>query len=65
MGSSLAFHIVFASLDMDLPLMLIAEGLYLRSGDRVWLGFAPRSSKEAGVLSRWATIISVELPLPQ
>jgi cytochrome d ubiquinol oxidase subunit I len=68
MGSSLAFHIVFASLGVGLPLlMVIAEGLYLRSGDRVWLALARRWSKAFGILfavgAVSGTIISFELGL--
>jgi cytochrome bd-type quinol oxidase subunit 1 len=64
----LALHIVFASLGMGLPLlMLVAEGLYLRSGDRVWLALARRWSKAFGVLfavgAVSGTIISFELGL--
>ena len=36
MGTSLGFHIVFAVLGVGLPLlMLIAEGLWLRTRDEV------------------------------
>jgi cytochrome bd ubiquinol oxidase subunit I len=46
MGTSLAFHLVFALLGVGLPLlMLIAEGLYLRTGDEVWRALAQRWAK--------------------
>lgn len=38
MALSLAFHIVFAAIGIGLPaLMLISEGLWLKTGDRVYL----------------------------
>ncbi len=41
MGTSLAFHIVFASLGIGLPLLIvIAEGLHLRTGNPVYLALA-------------------------
>jgi cytochrome d ubiquinol oxidase subunit I len=43
MGTSLGFHIVFAALGIGVPLMkTIAEGLYLRTGNRAWLALARR-----------------------
>jgi cytochrome d ubiquinol oxidase subunit I len=51
MGTSLGFHIVFAVLGVGLPLlMLIAEGLWLRTKDPVWLTLARRWSKAFGIL---------------
>src|SRR2546429_458645 len=51
MGTSLAFHIVFAVLGVGLPLlMLVAEGLWLRTQDEVWLNLARRWSKAFGIL---------------
>src|SRR2546426_2397086 len=51
MGTSLGFHIVFAVLGVGLPLlMLIAEGLWLRTRDEVWLNLARRWSKAFGIL---------------
>jgi cytochrome d ubiquinol oxidase subunit I len=51
MGTSLGFHIVFAVLGVGLPLlMLIAEGLWLRTKDPVWLALAHRWSKAFGIL---------------
>src|SRR3954449_3335532 len=68
MGTSLAFHLTFAVLGGGLPLMiLIAEGMHLRTGDPVWWALARRWSKAfaivfaVGVVS--GTIISFELGL--
>ena len=68
MGTSLAFHLSFAVFGVGLPvMMLIAEGLYLRSGDRVWLALARRWSKAFAILfavgAVSGTIISFELGL--
>src|SRR4051794_26235770 len=68
MGTSLAFHLTFAVLGVGLPLlMLIAEGMHLRSGDPVWLALARRWAKAFGILfavgAVSGTIISFELGL--
>jgi cytochrome bd ubiquinol oxidase subunit I len=68
MGTSLAFHLSFAVFGVGLPvMMLIAEGLYLRGGDRVWLALARRWSKAFAILfavgAVSGTIISFELGL--
>ncbi|MDP9346430.1 MAG: cytochrome ubiquinol oxidase subunit I [Actinomycetota bacterium] len=68
MGTSLAFHLTFAVLGVGLPLMLlIAEGMHLRTGDGVWLALARRWSKVFGILfavgAASGTIISFELGL--
>src|SRR5215467_5821611 len=43
MGTSLAFHIVFAALGVGLPLLLVVvEGLALRRRDAVWMDLARR-----------------------
>jgi cytochrome d ubiquinol oxidase subunit I len=68
MGTSLAFHIVFASIGVGLPvLMALAEGLALRNGDPVWLALARRWSKAFGILfavgAVSGTVISFELGL--
>ena len=43
MGMSLGFHIIFAAVGIGMPvLMSIAEGLYLRSGKKVYLELAKR-----------------------
>src|SRR3954453_2325189 len=67
-GTSLAFHLVFAVLGVGLPLMmLIAEGMHLRTGDPVWRALAVRWSKCFAVLfavgAVSGTIISFELGL--
>ena len=66
MGSSLAFHLTFAVLGVGLPLMmLIAEGMHLRTGDPVWRALARRWSKAFAILfavgAVSGTIISFEL----
>jgi cytochrome bd ubiquinol oxidase subunit I len=68
MGTSLSFHLFFAVLGVGLPLMmLIAEGMHLRTGDPVWRALARRWSKVFGVLfavgAASGTIISFELGL--
>ena len=68
MGISLAFHLAFAVLGVGLPLMmLIAEGMHLRTGDPVWRALARRWSKAFAVLfavgAVSGTIISFELGL--
>jgi cytochrome d ubiquinol oxidase subunit I len=68
MGTSLAFHLSFAVFGVGLPLMmLIAEGLHLRTGERVWLALARRWSKAFAILfavgAVSGTIISFELGL--
>ena len=51
MGTSLGFHIVFAVLGVGLPLlMMVAEGLWLKTKDDVWLSLAQRWSKAFGIL---------------
>src|SRR3954451_19702174 len=68
MGTSLAFHLSFAVFGVGLPvMMLIAEGLHLPTGNRVWLGLARRWSKAFAILfavgAVSGTIISFELGL--
>jgi cytochrome d ubiquinol oxidase subunit I len=68
MGTSLGFHIIFAALGIGLPmLMVIAEGLYLRTGNRTWLALARRWSKAFAILfavgAVSGTILSFELGL--
>jgi cytochrome d ubiquinol oxidase subunit I len=51
MAVSLAFHIVFASLGIGLPLMLLfAEYRANRTGDPVWMALARRWAKAFGIL---------------
>jgi cytochrome d ubiquinol oxidase subunit I len=46
MGSSLGFHIIFAAIGIGLPLlMVIAEGIHLRTGNPAYLALAKRWSK--------------------
>ena len=68
MGISLAFHIVFAVLGMGLPvLLLIAEGLWLRTRNPVYLSLAKRWAKAFAILfavgAVSGTILSFELGL--
>ncbi len=68
MGTSLAFHIVWAALGVGLPVLLFAaEGLYLRTGNQDWLTLAHRWSKAFGILfvvgAVSGTILSFELGL--
>lgn len=68
MGLSLAFHIVFATLGMGLPLLMcVAEGLWLRTGDELWLDLARRQGKTAAILfavgAVSGTVLSFELGL--
>jgi cytochrome d ubiquinol oxidase subunit I len=51
MGTSLAFHIVFAVLGVGFPVLIsIAEGLAIRRGDAAWMALARRWSKAFGIL---------------
>lgn len=68
MAMSLGFHIVFAVVGMAMPLlMVIAEALALRTGDKAWLDLAKRWSKgtaitfAVGAVS--GTVLSFELGL--
>jgi cytochrome d ubiquinol oxidase subunit I len=68
MATSLGFHIIFAALGMGLPLlMVVAEGIYLRTGNPVYLALAKRWSKAFAILfavgAVSGTIISFELGL--
>jgi cytochrome bd ubiquinol oxidase subunit I len=68
LGTSLSFHLFFAVLGVGLPLMmLVAEGMHLRTGDPVWRALARRWSKVFAVLfavgAASGTIISFELGL--
>jgi cytochrome d ubiquinol oxidase subunit I len=67
-GTSLSFHLFFAVLGVGLPLMmLVAEGMHLRTGDPVWRALARRWSKVFALLfavgAASGTIISFELGL--
>jgi len=51
MGSTLAFHIIFAALGVGLPILLsVAEGLGLRTGDTIWYALARRWSQAFSIL---------------
>ncbi|HEX3469062.1 MAG TPA: cytochrome ubiquinol oxidase subunit I [Candidatus Elarobacter sp.] len=68
MGTSLAFHIVFAALGVGLPLLVfIAEGLWLRTGRRAYYELARTWAKGMAVLfavgAVSGTILSFELGL--
>jgi len=68
MGLSLAFHIIFAVLGVSLPLMMtIAEGLWLRTREPVYLVLAKRWAKGAAIIfavgAVSGTVLSFELGL--
>jgi cytochrome d ubiquinol oxidase subunit I len=68
MGTSLAFHIVFAALGVGLPLLVvIAEGLWLRTKQRAYYDLARTWSKGMAILfavgAVSGTILSFELGL--
>lgn len=68
MGISLGFHIIYATIGIGLPLMLmIAEGLSLRTGDELYHKLARSWIRPAGVLfaigAVSGTILSFELGL--
>jgi len=68
MGTSLAFHIIFSSLGVGIPLLLcIVEGLALRTKNPVWMMLARRWARAAAILfaigAVSGTILSFELGL--
>jgi cytochrome bd ubiquinol oxidase subunit I len=68
MGMSLAFHIIFAAIGIGLPLlMVIAEGVYLRTGKPVYLELAKRWGRGSAILfavgAVSGTVLSFELGL--
>ena len=68
MGLSLAFHIVFAAVGIALPLlMVIADGLWMRTRDPDYLELSRRLAKGTGVLfavgAVSGTVLSFELGL--
>jgi len=68
MAMSLAFHIIFSAIGIGLPLLMVmAEGLWLRSGQPVYLTLARVLSKGAGILfavgAVSGTVLSFELGL--
>src|SRR3954462_3971139 len=68
MGTSLAFHIIFAVLGVGLPvLLLITEGLWLRTRNPVYMALVRRWSKGFAILfavgAVSGTMLSFELGL--
>src|SRR3982751_6934717 len=68
MAMSLAFHIIFAAVGIGMPLlMVIAEGLWLRTGEEVYLTLAKRWAKGTAILFAVGgvsgTVLSFELGL--
>jgi len=68
MAMSLAFHIVFAAVGIGLPLLMaIAEGLYLRTKQAVYLDLCKRWAKGTAILfavgAVSGTVLSFELGL--
>jgi cytochrome d ubiquinol oxidase subunit I len=68
MAMSLAFHIVFAALGIGMPLLMaVAEGLYLRAGDKGALDLARRWANGTAILfavgAVSGTVLSFELGL--
>lgn len=68
MALSLGFHILFASISMALPaMMVIAEALWLRTRDEVYLDLAQRWAKGAAILfaigAVSGTVLSFEMGL--
>jgi len=68
MAMSLVFHIVFAVLGIGMPLLMaIAEGVYLRTGQPVYLDLSKRWSRGTAILfavgAVSGTVLSFELGL--
>src|SRR5258706_12727898 len=68
MSMSLAFHIVFAALGIGMPLvMAMAEGMYLRTKQPVYLDLCKRWAKGTAILfavgAVSGTVLSFELGL--
>src|SRR5258706_108233 len=68
MSMSLAFHIVFAALGIGMPLLMaLAEGMYLRTKQPVYLDLCKRWSKGTAILfavgAVSGTVLSFELGL--
>src|SRR5579862_6217946 len=68
MGTSLAFHIVFAALGIGLPaLLIVVEGMWLRTKDRAYYRLARTWSAAMAVLfavgAVSGTVLSFELGL--
>ncbi|NCG19537.1 MAG: cytochrome ubiquinol oxidase subunit I [Rhodobacterales bacterium] len=68
MGFSLGFHMIFAVAGIGMPLlMVLAEALWLRTGDELWLILAKRWAKGTAILfavgAVSGTVLSFELGL--
>src|SRR6266566_8076148 len=68
MAMSLAFHIVFAALGIGMPLLMaMAEGMYLRTNQPLYLDLCHRWAKGTAILfavgAVSGTVISFELGL--
>ncbi len=68
MAMSLGFHIIFASIGIAMPLlMVIAEGMWLRTGNATYLKLAKRWAKGTAILfavgAVSGTVLSFELGL--
>ena len=68
MAMSLAFHIIFAVIGIAMPLlMVIAEGLWLRTREEVYLTLAKRWAKGTAIMfavgAVSGTVLSFELGL--
>ena len=68
MGFSLGFHMIFAVAGIGMPLlMVLAEALWLRTGDDLWLILAKRWAKGTAILfavgAVSGTVLSFELGL--
>jgi cytochrome d ubiquinol oxidase subunit I len=68
MAMSLGFHMIYATLGIGLPaLLVIAEALLLRTGDRAWRELAERWAKGTAILfavgAVSGTVLSFELGL--
>lgn len=68
MAMSLAFHIVFAALGIGMPLLMaVAEGMYIRTGQSVYLDLSKRWAKGTAILfavgAVSGTVLSFELGL--
>src|ERR1039457_5428851 len=68
MAMSLAFHIIFAALGIGMPLLMaFAEGMYLRTGQSVYLDLSKRWARGTAILfavgAVSGTVLSFELGL--
>ena len=68
MALSLAFHMVFATAGIGMPLMMVlAEALWLKTDDELWLELAKRWAKGTAILfavgAVSGTVLSFELGL--